>query len=147
MACSLNLHYLACQFVFIQIKFSFMETLKKILLIDDSSVNNLLLQNILEDEGYEVQAAFSGREGLEKIAIDKPDLVVLDIMMPRMDGFEVLKQIISNPETKNIPVIMLTAKNDSRDEEIAREIGAVDYMTKPVDIENTLQRIRKFLSL
>lgn len=122
-----------------------MENRKKILLIDDSSVNNLLLQNILEDEGFEVQIAFSGREGLEKIDINKPDLVVLDIMMPRMDGFEVLKQIISNPETKNIPVIMLTAKKDSKDEELAREIGAVDYMTKPVDIENTLQRIRKFL--
>ena len=118
----------------------------KILLIDDSSVNNLLLQNIFEDEGYDVQTAFSGREGLEKIDIDKPDLVVLDIMMPRMDGFEVLKQIISNPGTKNIPVIMLTAKKDSSDEELARKIGAVDYMTKPVDIENTLQRIRKFLN-
>lgn len=123
-----------------------MEKRKKILLIDDSSVNNLLLQNILEDEGFEVQTAFSGREGLEKIDFDKPDLVVLDIMMPRMDGFEVLKKIISNPETKKIPVIMLTAKKDSKDEELAREIGAVDYMTKPVDIKNTLQRIRKFLS-
>lgn len=123
-----------------------MENRKKILLIDDSSVNNLLLQNIFEDEGYDVQTAFSGREGLEKIDIDKPDLVVLDIMMPRMDGFEVLKQIISNPGTKNIPVIMLTAKKDSSDEELARKIGAVDYMTKPVDIENTLQRIRKFLN-
>jgi CheY-like chemotaxis protein len=139
------LHYLAFQLLFCQIKFSIMENRKKILLIDDSSVNNLLLQNILEDEGFEVQIAFSGREGLEKIDINKPDLVVLDIMMPRMDGFEVLKQIISNPETKNIPVSMLTAKKDSKDEELAREIGAVDYMTKPVDIENTLQRIRKFL--
>jgi DNA-binding response OmpR family regulator len=82
---------------------------------------------------------------LKKWIVNKPDLVVLDIMMPRMDGFEVLKQIISNPVTKDIPVIMLTAKNDSKDEELAREIGAVDYMTKPVDIENTLQRIRKFL--
>ena len=123
-----------------------MEKRQKILLIDDSSVNNLLLQNILEDEGFEVQTAFSGIEGLGKIDIDKPDLVVLDIMMPRMDGFEVLKKIISNPETKKIPVIMLTAKNDSKDEELAREIGAVDYMTKPVDIKNTLQRIRKFLN-
>jgi CheY-like chemotaxis protein len=122
-----------------------MEKRQKILLIDDSSVNNLLLQNILEDEGFEVQTAFSGREGLEKMDSDKPDLVVLDIMMPRMDGFEVLNKIISNPVTKDIPVIMLTAKNDSKDEELAREIGAVDYMTKPVDIKNTLQRIRKFI--
>jgi DNA-binding response OmpR family regulator len=122
-----------------------MDKRQKILLIDDSSVNNLLLQNILEDEGFEVQTAFSGKEGLEKIDNDKPDLVVLDIMMPRMDGFEVLNKIISNPVAKDIPVIMLTAKKDSKDEEMALKMGAVDYLTKPVDIEHTLQRIRKFL--
>lgn len=118
---------------------------QKILLIDDSSVNNLLLQNILEDEGYQIVTAFSGKEGLEKVVAEKPNLVILDIMMPRMDGIEVLRQILANPETKNIPVIMLTAKVDAHDESLAIEIGAVDYMTKPVNIENTLQKIRNVL--
>jgi DNA-binding response OmpR family regulator len=115
----------------------------QILLIDDSSVNNLLMQNILEDQGYEVATAFSGKEGLDKLQVIKPDLIILDIMMPRMDGFEVLRKILSNPDTENIPVIMLTAKKDSEDEKLAREIGALDYMTKPVDIKFTLERIKR----
>ncbi len=122
-----------------------MKNRKKILLIDDSSVNNLLLQNILEDEGYQVQVAFSGREGLEKINRETPHLVLLDLMMPRMDGHEVLRIIKSDPEANHIPVIILTAKNDSKDEALALEMGAVDYLTKPIDIENTLERIRKVL--
>lgn len=116
---------------------------KKVLLIDDSSVNNLLMQNILEDQGYHVTTAFSGKEGLDKVNEEKPDLVILDIMMPKMDGFEVLRKILSNPETENIPVIMLTAKKDSEDEKLALEIGALNYLTKPVDIEYTLKRIQK----
>lgn len=122
-----------------------MKNRKKILLIDDSSVNNLLLQNILEDEGYHVMVAFSGKEGLDKINQDLPDLVLLDLMMPRMDGHEVLRQMKADPIKSGIPVIILTAKNDSKEETLALELGAVDFMTKPIDIENTLKRIRKVL--
>ncbi len=123
-----------------------MQHLHKILLIDDSSVNNFLLQNILEDEGFEVLVAFSGKEGLEKAEQVMPDLVVLDLMMPRFDGFEVLRQLRSNPLTKTLPVVILTAKKDAEDEIIAKELGAIAYMNKPVDIRYTLQIIRKAMA-
>jgi DNA-binding response OmpR family regulator len=118
---------------------------KKILLIDDSSVNNLLLQNILEDEDFRVMVAFSGMEGLAIISEERPDLILLDIMMPKMDGIEVLQRIVSDIRTKDIPVIMLTAKADKEDERITLELGAADYIIKPVNIEVILAKINKVL--
>lgn len=118
---------------------------KKILLIDDSSVNNLLLQNILEDEDFTILVAFNGKEGLNIIKEEKPDLILLDIMMPRMDGMEVLEKIVSDEKTKDIPVIMLTAKIDSADQQASIEMGAVDYINKPVDIDKILEKIKNIL--
>jgi DNA-binding response OmpR family regulator len=120
---------------------------KKILLIDDSSVNNLLLQNILEDENFRVLVAFSGKEGLAIISEERPDLVLLDIMMPKMDGIEVLQRIVSDIKTKDIPVIMLTAKADKEDEKLTLEMGAADYIIKPVNIEVILSKIKKVLGI
>lgn len=122
-------------------------TRKKILLIDDSSVNNLLLQNILEDEDFEVIVAFSGKEGLTIMKKVIPDLVLLDIMMPGMDGIEVLEEIFAKENLKNIPVIMLTAKTDPADEKKSREIGAVDYISKPVNIEKLIYKVKEILSV
>ncbi len=118
---------------------------KKILVIDDSSVNNLLLQNILEEENYKVIVAFSGREGLKLTESEKPDLILLDIMMPRMDGIEVLKRIKSSDKTVDIPVIMLTAKLDSADRKSSLEIGAIDYINKPVIIDELVTKVKNIL--
>lgn len=120
---------------------------KKILLIDDSSVNNLLLQNVLEDEKFSVLVAFNGKEGLDLINGEKPDLILLDIMMPRMDGIEVLQKIISDESTSKIPVIMLTAKTDKADRQISLEMGAADFITKPVNIDELLSKINAILGL
>jgi two-component system, cell cycle response regulator len=120
---------------------------KKILLIDDSSVNNLLLQNVLEDEKFSVLVAFNGKEGLDLIKGAKPDLILLDIMMPRMDGIEVLQKIVSDEATNKIPVIMLTAKTDKADRQISLEMGAVDFITKPVNIDELLGKINTILGL
>jgi DNA-binding response OmpR family regulator len=120
---------------------------KKILLIDDSSVNNLLLQNVLEDEKFIVLVAFNGKEGLDIIKREKPDLILLDIMMPRMDGIEVLQKIISDESTSKIPVIMLTAKTDKADRQISLEMGAADFITKPVNIDELLSKINAILGL
>lgn len=122
-------------------------TRKRILLIDDSSVNNLLLQNILEEENFDVVAAFSGKEGLTLMEKVIPDLVLLDIMMPGMDGIEVLEEILAKETLRNIPVIMLTAKTDPADEKKSREIGAVDFINKPVNIEKLVLKVKEILDV
>lgn len=120
---------------------------KKILLIDDSSVNNLLLQNVLEDENFKVLVAFSGKEGLEILTQETPDLVILDIMMPKMDGIQVLKKIVADENTKDIPVIMLTAKTDYADKKLSLETGAADYINKPVNIDELLKKVNGILGI
>ena len=90
-----------------------------------------LIQVNLERQGYTVVTAFDGKEGLEKIRSEKPGLVVLDVMMPYMDGFEVLKTIRREPETENLPVIMLTAKAQDKDVFEGYHYGADMYLTKP----------------
>jgi two-component system, cell cycle response regulator len=139
--------YIRKKSCYIHIKPIFYPMQKKILLIDDSSVNNLLLQNVLEDEKFSVLVAFNGKEGLDLIKGAKPDLILLDIMMPRMDGIEVLQKIVSDEATNKIPVIMLTAKTDKADRQISLEMGAVDFITKPVNIDELLGKINTILGL
>jgi two-component system alkaline phosphatase synthesis response regulator PhoP/two-component system response regulator VicR len=103
----------------------------KVLVCDDERHIVRLIQVNLERQGYTVVTAFDGREGLEKIRSEKPNLVVLDVMMPYMDGFEVLKTIRREPETENLPVIMLTAKAQDKDVFEGYHYGADMYLTKP----------------
>jgi len=103
----------------------------KVLVCDDERHIVRLIQVNLERQGYIVVTAFDGKEGLEKIQSEKPNLVVLDVMMPYMDGFEVLKSIRREPETENLPVIMLTAKAQDKDVFEGYHYGADMYLTKP----------------
>ncbi|MCA1947185.1 MAG: response regulator transcription factor [Fimbriimonadaceae bacterium] len=103
----------------------------KVLVCDDERHIVRLIQVNLERQGYQVVTAFDGKEGLEKIRSEKPDIVVLDVMMPYMDGFEVLKSIRREPETENLPVIMLTAKAQDKDVFEGYHYGADMYLTKP----------------
>lgn len=103
----------------------------KILVCDDERHIVRLIQVNLERNGYTVVTAFDGKEGLEKVRSEKPDLCVLDVMMPYMDGFEVLKSIRRDPETENLPVIMLTAKAQDKDVFEGYHYGADMYLTKP----------------
>ncbi len=103
----------------------------KILVCDDERHIVRLIQVNLERQGYEVVTAFDGKEGLEKIRSEKPNLVVLDVMMPYMDGFEVLKNLRRESETENLPVIMLTAKAQDKDVFEGYHYGADMYLTKP----------------
>ena len=103
----------------------------KVLVGDDERHIVRLIQVNLERQGYTVVTAFDGKEGLEKIRSEKPGLVVLDVMMPYMDGFEVLKTIRREPETENLPVIMLTAKAQDKDVFEGYHYGADMYLTKP----------------
>jgi two-component system alkaline phosphatase synthesis response regulator PhoP/two-component system response regulator VicR len=103
----------------------------KILVCDDERHIVRLIQVNLERQGYQVVTAFDGKEGLEKIRAEKPNLVVLDVMMPYMDGFEVLKALRREPETESLPVIMLTAKAQDKDVFEGYHYGADMYLTKP----------------
>lgn len=103
----------------------------KILAVDDEKHIVRLVQITLEKEGFELVTAFNGREALEKVASEKPDLVVMDVMMPEMDGLEALAKMKTDPATAKIPVIMLTAKAQDSDVFRGWQSGADLYLTKP----------------
>lgn len=117
------------------------EKKSKILIVDDSSTNNLLFQNILEAEGYNVVVATDGKSALNIVPNEMPDLILLDIMMPEIDGFEVLENLKGNQELKNIPVIILTARRDSLSMKRGLDLGAEDFLIKPIGMTEILDKI------
>ncbi|MBE7942542.1 MULTISPECIES: response regulator [Ramlibacter] len=113
----------------------------RILVIDDMPDNLFLMNGLLEDR-YEVVQAASGQAGLKVVMSDAPpDMVLLDIMMPDMDGYEVLRRIRQHPPTAGIPVIFVSALASPQDQDLGRGLGAIDYVTKPVDPEQVILRI------
>ncbi|MFP4105391.1 MAG: response regulator [Phycisphaerae bacterium] len=116
-----------------------------LLVVDDNAQNLELLMAYLEDLPCEVQSATDGIEALEKVAEDQPDLILLDIMMPRMSGFEVCRKLKSDPETRDIPIIMVTALTELSDIERGVESGTDDFITKPVNRLEMITRIRSLL--
>jgi DNA-binding response OmpR family regulator len=115
---------------------------RKVLVIDDEPGIIDIVETNLLGEGFEVVSARDGKEGLEKIRSEKPDLVVLDVMMPEMDGWQVLKEVEKDPDTAGIPVIMLTAKAADEDYIHGLEEGAVEYLTKPFFPQELVNRIK-----
>lgn len=118
----------------------------KILVCDDERHIVRLIQVNLEKAGHNVVTAYDGKDGLEKIRAEKPALVVLDVMMPYMDGFEVLKSLRREPETMNIPVIMLTAKAQDKDVFEGYHFGADMYLTKPFNPIELLTFVKRILA-
>ncbi len=118
-----------------------------ILIIDDTPENIDLLVGVLEDE-YNLQAVTNGEAAI-KIAhsANQPDLILLDVMMPKMDGYEVAKRLKSSEQSKDIPIIFVTAKNDIFDEEQGFALGASDYITKPIVPSLVLARLKAHLSM
>lgn len=117
---------------------------KRILAVDDERHIVRLVQVNLERAGYEVDCAYDGREALEKVKQSKPDLIVLDVMMPHLDGFQVLKTLKANADTRDIPVIMLTAKAQDQDVFRGWQSGVDSYLTKPfnpLELISFVQRI------
>lgn len=117
---------------------------KKILIADDAKDIVEVLKYNLDKEGYDVSIAFDGIEAIRKANKDI-DLIILDVMMPKLDGIETCKKLKQNPETKDIPIIFLTAKNTEIDEVLGLEIGADDYLIKPVGIRRLLARVKTIL--
>ncbi len=118
----------------------------RILVADDDPYSLKLLDFRLKSLGHETIFAVDGREALEIATKEKPDLVLLDIMMPVINGFQVLRKLKSQEETKNIPVIMLTAKVQEKDVVTGLEAGAVDYVTKPFSFAELSARVNRALA-
>ncbi len=118
---------------------------KKILVVDDERDLVETITFRLEAAGYEVSSAFDGQEGLEKAREIKPDLILLDVMMPKMDGYQVCRMLKFDDDYKNIPIIMLTARGQEQDKKTGGDVGADDYITKPFDSKDLLARIQKML--
>jgi two-component system, OmpR family, response regulator VicR len=116
--------------------------MKKILVVDDEKPIVEILQYNLEKEGYQVVTAFDGEEALEIVKQENPDLVLLDIMLPKKDGFSVCRELRSE---RNIPIIMLTAKELETDKVLGLELGADDYVTKPFSSREIIARIKAIL--
>jgi len=117
-----------------------------VLVIDDTAANLSLLNQLLRPH-YRVKLASRGSRGLALAQEQRPDLILLDVMMPDMDGYEVCRQLKSNPETAGMPVIFLTAKVDAADEELGFEVGAVDFIHKPIAPAIVLARVRTHLQI
>jgi twitching motility two-component system response regulator PilG len=118
---------------------------KKILIVEDEESLLKLESILLTSKGYEVHGVGDGRAALEAMATVKPDLVLLDIMLPEIDGFEVCRRIKANEETKNIPVIMLTAKKSREDMARGEQVGADWYITKPFKSVMVIETIQRFI--
>lgn len=124
-----------------------MERRPRILIVDDEPLNVDYLEQELEDLGYETRSAFDGQEALAVVADEVPDLILLDVMMPVMDGFAVCQQLKENEETRLIPIIIMTALNAVEDRVKGIEAGADDFLTKPVDERELRARIQTALKL
>jgi DNA-binding response OmpR family regulator len=118
---------------------------KKILLVDDSSTVLLMERMILSKNEYEVVTAKDGQEGVEKAVSEKPDLILMDVVMPRMDGFEACRQLSEREETRAIPVIMVTTRGELASVESGYSSGCTDYVTKPINGLELLAKVRSCL--
>lgn len=118
---------------------------KKILLVDDEPELVFLIQDQLQSSGYEVSTAEDGQTGLEKARSEKPDLILLDLMLPKLDGHKICGLLKKDTRYADIPIIMLTAKAREEDVALAHELGADAYFTKPFQVEILIGKIQQLL--
>lgn len=118
----------------------------KILVVDDEPNIVLSLEFLMKQAGFQVRTASDGEAGLAAIAAEQPDLVLLDVMMPRKNGYEVCQAIRANPNWKNIRIIMLTAKGREVEREKGMALGADEYITKPFSTQEVVERVRELLA-
>lgn len=120
---------------------------KKILLVEDEKNVILGVRTCLDAVGYDVEIVEDGEEALNAVSREHPDLILLDLLLPKLDGFEVLKVLKGTPETAKIPVIVLTAKAEEEDRQRALDLGANNYMTKPFKPQELWDRLKSYLSV
>ena len=119
---------------------------EKILVVEDDPGALRLAQYVLQYEGYEGLTATNGLVGLKKAQTEQPDLVVLDVMLPGIDGFEICHRLRANPQTAQLPILMLSAKAQAVDKATGLKVGADDYLTKPADAAEIVRRVKKLLA-
>ena len=119
----------------------------KILLVEDNEMNRDMLSRRLKRKGYEVVIAVDGEQGISMTTTENPDLVLMDMSLPVIDGWQATGQLKTNPQTQNIPIIALTAHAMSGDREKALEAGCDDYDTKPIELKRLLGKIEALLNL
>ncbi|MFI4881868.1 MAG: two-component system response regulator [Phycisphaerales bacterium JB064] len=117
----------------------------RVLVVDDNAQNAELLEAYLDDLGVDVSVAHDGQAALDSVAADAPDLILMDIMMPRMSGYQATERLKNDPKTRDIPIIMVTALGEVGDVERAVDCGADDFLTKPVNKLELLTRVRSLL--
>lgn len=122
------------------------KSIKNILVVDDSSTSTFLMESFLEENGYEVIVADDGLKAINLLKKQIPDVIFLDLMMPKKSGFEVLSEIKENNLTKEIPVIIISARTEQEDIQKAKTMGASAYIYKPVDIDLALDMLHKLES-
>lgn len=118
---------------------------KKILLIDDEFDLVETVRFPLEMEGYKVLVSYNGEDGLNRARSENPDLIILDLMLPKLDGYKVCRLLKFDERYKHIPIIMLTAKTQEKDKILGKETGANEYLTKPFEIDELINKIKTFL--
>ncbi len=120
-------------------------TMATILVVDDSQTELHVLKSLLEKNGYSVQTAEDGAQGIEAAKEHQPDLILMDVVMPVLNGFQATRQLHRDPATSDIPVIMVTTKDQETDRSWGLRQGAVDYVVKPVDAKALLSKIKSAL--
>lgn len=117
----------------------------RILIIDDSPTEIHVLRTMLEKNGFEILEANSGEEGIEKAKAEKPDVILMDVVMPGMNGFQATRALSKDPQTQHIPIIIVTTKDQETDRVWGMRQGAKDYLTKPVAEDELMQKIGAIL--
>jgi len=119
---------------------------KKILIVDDEMDLVETLRFPLEMEGYNVLVSYNGEDGLHQARKEKPNLILLDLMLPKLDGYKVCRLLKFDERYKHIPILMLTAKTQERDKTMGMETGANEYLTKPFEMDDLLKKVKSYLT-
>ena len=119
---------------------------KRILVVDDEVQLVEMVKMRLEASGYEILSAYNGQEGLDKARLEKPDLIILDLMLPKLDGYKVCRMLKFDDKYKSIPIILFTARVQNSDKEMGTQVGADAYITKPFEPQVLLSKIKELLA-
>jgi DNA-binding response OmpR family regulator len=119
---------------------------EKILVVEDDPISLRLIQYTLQHEGYQVLSAPNGLDGMRKVREEEPDLVILDVMLPGIDGFEICHRLRAEPQTARLPILMLSAKAQEIDRDTGLKVGADDYLAKPASPSEIVKRVESLLT-